>query len=801
MTSTTPQPKVIPWPVSIKPGEGTMTLRADSRIVIGQTELTPLANVLSEEIHVLAGLRLSLAEGTARPGDIALVLDDSLAGEAHAVEIAETAAVRGGDYAAVVDGSATLLQLLADAGGRALPRLAIADKPHVPYRGLMIDLARKWHSVETLKQIVILCRWYKIRYLQVHLTDHPSFTFPSTAFPKLPTPGQHYTLDELRELVAFADARGVTIVPELETPGHASAAARAMPEVFDSIDPATGEARDLWVMNMANESLYETLDVLIGEMCDVFASSPYFHIGCDEVRLTKVGETPEAKAYMAKHGLADETDLYLKHIVRMHELVKRHGRQTVLWEGFAGTGSQRVTIPDDILVIAWETMYQTPDSLLDNGYTIFSCAWQPLYVAGTSRWSPEHIFGWNLYRWEHFYVYAPAVDPIQIEPTDRLIGAQMCAWEQPEQLELRSLRKRLAAMAERIWNPVAGRTWADFAARLDAIDYGLDRIMYPFVAEVAGLTDGDYEGPEFEREIGFTESVTVTLTPVRDGLTLRYTLDESEPTTESQSYDEPLVFVDNVSIKVRAFDAAGEPAGRRWWGRYELHAIAGEVDGLITHIEELWPNRPPTMFVDTATVTLTASGGAIHYNMGRIGPTVESPVYKEPLAITDTTDVTAQLFDAAGDPRGVPWTRQFNKVDFGPNLTKGKPATASRGVGMVNGPEKAVDGLVGRDQFWQSGPAPAWWQVDLGEVVTLNAIHVFPRWDGDEAHQYTVEVSTDGEAWTERIDMRANADPATPEGHRHGFPPTPARHIRLRTHGDSTDPGLRLTELRAFEAK
>src|SRR5690606_20752452 len=96
----------------------------------------------------------------------------------------------------------------------------INDRPDFHFRGLMIDLARRKHDIATIKRVILLCRFYKINYLQLHLTDENYFTFPSKAFPQLPTKGWYYSEAELLDLISFADARGVQLIPELEVPGH-----------------------------------------------------------------------------------------------------------------------------------------------------------------------------------------------------------------------------------------------------------------------------------------------------------------------------------------------------------------------------------------------------------------------------------------------------------------------------------------------------------------------------------------------------------------------------------------------------
>ena len=168
------------------------------------------------------------------------------------MSITDRAVVRGADYNGVATGTVTLLQAIdARADEVSLPRLAIADRPALKYRGAMLDIARKPHSIAALRQCVDIARFYKVRYIHLHMSDENAWTFPSTRFPQLgrnnfawaggETP-KVYTLQELKDLVAYADARAVTLIPEIETPGHSGQLCGTLPEIF-GYKTANGEDR------------------------------------------------------------------------------------------------------------------------------------------------------------------------------------------------------------------------------------------------------------------------------------------------------------------------------------------------------------------------------------------------------------------------------------------------------------------------------------------------------------------------------------------------------------------------------
>ena len=225
--------QIVPAPMEINQEEGFLSFTKKSRIWSSDSRLQPLLTILSDELQALTGYQLEIGRENPEEANITLAIDPQLEREEYILEIRDQASIRGGTYNAVAMGSVTFLQLLDDDKPRLyFPRIFIHDRPYASYRGLMVDLARQWHSIDTLKQLIILCRWYKINYMHLHLTDSQSFTFPSLAFPDLPTPERSYTLDKLRELEQFARNRGIVLIPELDVPGHARAMVAAMPELF-----------------------------------------------------------------------------------------------------------------------------------------------------------------------------------------------------------------------------------------------------------------------------------------------------------------------------------------------------------------------------------------------------------------------------------------------------------------------------------------------------------------------------------------------------------------------------------------
>jgi hypothetical protein len=474
---TYPGLNLIPWPKVIEVRAGFMKLTAASRIVPADPGLKPLADILAAEITLLTGLKPAVAAGPVRSGDIVLKLNKDLkAGEqilvarppglvrttdgAHTLTIGEQAVVEGFDYRAVAEGTATLLQAIRQEGGQAaLPGLAIKDWPHADYCGMMVDCGRQEQPLEMLRKMIETCRMYKVRYLHLHLTDDQGWCFPSTRYPQLGSKnhGTHgglapkvYPLEELKNLVAYADARGIAIVPELEVPGHSGAALRSLPEIFDAINPETKQPVALGCMNMASEEIYPALETIIGEMCDVFKSSPYFHIGSDEVTMGRVSLSPGYKAFMADHGLKNDGELADYFIARVNDIVKKRGKKTIKWEGLANTAAK------DIIIMTWDSRSNMASKLIADGYATITCPWG-LEVP-----------------WEEWSMYE--CNCSKLKKGDAVIGATLVAWEQSAEV-LAGMVRNVASRQERTWGPDNRVTEAGFAQRFQAQDAAVGQLI------------------------------------------------------------------------------------------------------------------------------------------------------------------------------------------------------------------------------------------------------------------------------------------------------------------------------------
>ena len=544
---------LVPLPKKIDLRSQNLVLDSQAKICYEDASLEPIAEILAHGLFTQSGINLKLATAANSKHGIVLKLDASLAEEAYKISIEDNVVVHGGDYRSIAWAAATLLQLASRKDGRiAFPCGQIRDAPDVEFRSVLLDIARRWHPPQTLKDAINFLWLNKVKYLHLHLSDNQSFTFPSQEFPKLPSQGRSYSVREMEEIVRFADKRGVIIIPEIDVPGHASWVGR-MPETFGTTDPETGKSRSVGIVNMANEKSYAALDLLFGELAATFASSPYIHLGCDEVGAGGLIQLPEYSPYCKKHGLKEAErgqahELYLHFIQRADQLVRKHGKKSIIWNDFGGRSTPHASIPKDVVVMAWAGQ---PSRSASQGYSIVTAPPYPLYMVPPQHNAPEdhQIFDWS------YNIYQRRGQEKVILPGDSVIGAEFCFWEQRYNEVMPILMTRLPAFAERLWNTTSGSSFERFSNRREHTDEVARNLVLPVRIEAEGLTDSE--------SIDFTNRLSVKLTSSVPGQII-YTVDrdwEDFLDAKFTSYNEPIELTETMTVSARLIDLDGHPVG------------------------------------------------------------------------------------------------------------------------------------------------------------------------------------------------------------------------------------------------
>lgn len=480
---------------------------------------------------------------------LTLAKDPSLPEEGYRIEFGGAIVVRASTPTGAAWGLQTLGQLLASGTKSAV----VTDAPDTPFRCVMIDVARRYHSISTLKRLVRWAALGKVRFVQLHLTDDQNWMLPSSVVPgidKLNTHGRPaYTRAELEELQAFATARGVTLIPEVEFPGHAA--------ILCKYDPAkyrlAGSASENCI-NFGSEAVRKTCRDILAETAAIFKDSPYVHFGGDEAWYPDADKDPQFRAAMDRLGPgADANRVFIDFVGEMAQEVVKQGKTPLVWEGFPRSDFAKERIPAETVVIAWENHYYPATQLVEDGFKVINAGWDPYYVVNHYPWD-----AYTLVPLARLYNHDPDVfgivawnDPAQsaskIGPG--LYGSLMPWWEGHEWNTLAVMPERILAFGCRLWNREGESGYLGFRRRARYWLGAVDRVSHPFKVHLEGVRAQNREQ--------FTDFVHVRATPA-PGLEIRMSTDESVPTIYDGGREARLEFSGIVTIQ--AF-RSGEPVG------------------------------------------------------------------------------------------------------------------------------------------------------------------------------------------------------------------------------------------------
>lgn len=350
---------------------------------------------------------------------LSLKVSETLNDEEFEIKAEETITVFANTSKGMSNALATLLGAIKPSeNGFEVDLKSLKKTPQMPYRGLHLDLARQWHPVEYILKYIDLCYLNCATHLQLHFTDNESFTLPMKAFLNLSTKGRTYTFDEIKKIRAYANERNITLVPEVDLPGHTAQFCKTYPEIFGTLN-----------ILPASEKVFKALKTILEEVLEMFPESPLIHLGGDEAMITAWEKCEETKNYMKENGIKDIHEMYAEYIRIVTDMIIEMGRTPVVWEGFSKEYNDRIS--KKTIVICWESLYQPAYDLATSGFTIINCSWKPLYVVTYFKhWTPEEISKWNPYNWQNWWEESIAYpDGYTIDKeTSNVIGAQMCVW-------------------------------------------------------------------------------------------------------------------------------------------------------------------------------------------------------------------------------------------------------------------------------------------------------------------------------------------------------------------------------------
>ncbi|MGY3884511.1 beta-N-acetylhexosaminidase [Aeromonas aquatica] len=480
---------IVPHPAHLQLPEGNFRL-AERAHVSGPGSLTGLLAHFNE----LTGLALSQDHDA----EIHLI-EAPLTSEAYKLSITPTEIrIQAAGEAGWRHGLISLAQWALQ-HGESLPCLELHDGPRFGFRGIFLDCARHFHSIATIKRLLKQMSLYKFNRFHWHLTDDEGWRLEIKAFPQLTEVGAwrghglavdpqlsggaepyggYYTQSEVRELVAYAAGLGISVIPEIDIPGHCHAAIKALPELLreeaDHSRYLSVQYFDDNVLNPALPGTYEFLEAVMGEVCALFPG-PQIHMGGDEVPTGVWTDSPACQQLMQREGYQDCRELQGHLLRHCQQYLAARGKQMLGWEEILHGDK----VSRDAAIVAW-TSFQAGLDAASQGYPVVMAPAQQLYLDQAYN---QDIHEPGLY-WagpvslEQVYACDPA--PLDFHANDNILGVLSPLWSElvisRDRLDY-MLFPRMLATAEVAWSAPVRKEWVHFAARLPGQLQILDQLQ------------------------------------------------------------------------------------------------------------------------------------------------------------------------------------------------------------------------------------------------------------------------------------------------------------------------------------
>lgn len=556
-----PEPVFLPRPVQVTPGKGAFQVGPDTRIVVADAqdaELRRIADAWAAPLRTRSGWSLPVEAGPCAKKAICVrVTGEGDAEGYHLAVTSDSVVVAGSDHPGVFYGFQTLSQSLPTRlDGSAPIRLAgldVEDAPRFPYRGMHLDVGRHFFGPDFVKRYIDQLARYKINRFHWHLTEDQGWRIEIKRYPRLTEVGAwraqtmveknfdpfvgdgvryggFYTQDEIRDIVEYARERYVTIVPEIEMPGHSLAALAAYPEL--ACTPGPFQVGETWGVFedifCPKEETFDFLENVLTEVMDLFPGE-YVHIGGDEAPKARWETSEVAQSVMRREGLADEHELQSWFVQRIERFLNDHGRRLIGWDEILEGG-----LAPDATVMSWRGVQGGIDAARQ-GHDVIMTPTSHLYFdfyQGDPTQEPLAIGGYQPL--ERVYSFEPVPDELTATEARHILGAQGNLWTEyitsEDHAEYMAFPRALA-LAEVTWSPKDTRDFGDFARRLPRQLERLDAAGIHYrIPDVTGL--------EHDR-LTLDKKVMVALGAPAHGV-IRFTLDGTEPEPTSSIYQRPL---------------------------------------------------------------------------------------------------------------------------------------------------------------------------------------------------------------------------------------------------------------------
>ena len=573
---------IIPKPQELSLKEGHFTFNKQTSFYITSDEQLEAAKILIQRFKITANWDLKVLKSKPKSNFVAFKPNKNFNNEAYSLSVEkDSITLAANSFSGFLYGVESLRQLLPpeiESGVKesnvewVIPNIEIDDTPRFKWRGLMLDVSRHFFEKEYIFKTIDRLAFLKMNTLHLHLVDDQGWRIEIKKYPKLTkvgafrvnqedkpwdgrntpklgkeaTYGGFYTQEDIREIVSYAERRGVTVVPEIEMPAHISSAIAAYPELSCLENPIMVPSGGVWPITdiycAGKESTFEFLENVLFEVMDLFPSQ-YIHIGGDEATKTNWKKCPHCKKRMHDEHLKNPEELQSYFIKRIEHFLSTNNRTLIGWDEILEGG-----LAPGATVMSWrgvkgglEASAQGHDVVMSPGTHCYFDHYQ-----GPVNSEPKAWGGFSPV--SKVYQFDPVVASMTDKQITHVLGGQANLWAEYVTTSSHSeymIYPRLAALSEALWTPKPQKSWNEFSKRMLKLFDRFDYMNINYAKSAFTITA--------ETKVNDANNILVALRNELPQSDIRYTLDNDPIDTKAISYVAPIELNKTTTIKASLF--------------------------------------------------------------------------------------------------------------------------------------------------------------------------------------------------------------------------------------------------------
>ncbi|TGD57385.1 beta-N-acetylhexosaminidase [Flavobacterium humi] len=564
---------LIPKPASVETKQGNFILSQSTKIILNDPEFKKEVDLFNQFLKANYGFELQVLDNSKSSINTIKIQKSNLtdaSAEAYQLNVLQDEIrIASKNGAGIFYAFQTLQQLIpVQSQTLSIAAVTINDQPKYQWRGMHLDVGRHFFPVAFIKKYIDYIAMYKMNTFHWHLTDDQGWRIEIKKYPELTKVGAwrkgsmvghyndqkfddkpyggFYTQDDIKEIVAYAAERHITVVPEIEMPGHAQAALAAYPELSCTGGPFEvsrkwGVLEDIFC---PKEETFEFLENVLAEVMDLFPSQ-YIHIGGDESPKTRWKNCPHCQALIRKEGLKDEHELQSYFIKRIEKFINANGRKIIGWDEILEGG-----LAPNAAVMSWRGTEGGISAAKQHHYVVMTpgshCYFD--HYQGEPKNEPLAIGGYTTI--EKVYSYQPTPKELSPSESGYILGAQGNLWteyiQEPEHVEY-MVMPRMAALAEVVWGTSDENAYKDFQTRLMKHFALLDKMGIHYSKAMFEVTAK--AGPSVQNK-----GVSFHLKSAYGNSGIHYTTNGKNPSAGSKTYSQPILISKSRTVKAAYFE-------------------------------------------------------------------------------------------------------------------------------------------------------------------------------------------------------------------------------------------------------